>query len=138
MIYNGITIAQNITNKAHSKQDFTTYLTTTKGRYIVSMKNIFTGKNFANCHDMIIRVSDIVETGYYDSIGGWNFEGNYFVDANRHFQDLDLAIQSAKINKQIAIFDTKKVKLYTAVSMVYTGYKIIEFLGRELFNYIYY
>jgi len=35
-------------------------------------------------------------------------------------------------------YKTLFVILYTAVSMVYTGYKIIEFLGRELFNYIYY
>ncbi len=30
------------------------------------------------------------------------------------------------------------VLLYTAVSMVYTAFKIIEFLGKELFNYMYY
>jgi hypothetical protein len=110
MNYNGTTIAQNITNKAHAKKDFTTYLTKSKSRYIVSIKNIFTGKNFANCYDMILRVSKIVNSGYYDSIGGWNFESNYFVDANLHFQDLDLAMQCAKNNKQIAIFDTKENK----------------------------
>jgi len=115
MIYNDITIAQNITNKAHAKKDFTTYLTKLKGRYIVSVKNIFTGKNFVNCHDMIIRVSNILDSGHYDSIGGWNFKDTYFVDANLHFDSLDLAIQSAKNNKQIAIFDTKENKtIYTA------------------------
>jgi len=30
------------------------------------------------------------------------------------------------------------VLLYIAVSIVYTAYKIIDFIGRELFNYIYY
>ena len=35
-------------------------------------------------------------------------------------------------------YKTLFVILYTAVSMVYTAFKIIEFLGRELFNYIYY
>ena len=110
MIYNNTTISQNITNKAHAKKDFTTYLNNSEGRYIVSMKNIFTGKNFANCHDMIIRVSKIVNSKFYDSIGGWNFEGTYFVDANLHFENLDLAIQSAKNRNEIAIFDTKENK----------------------------
>ena len=35
-------------------------------------------------------------------------------------------------------YKTLFVILYTAVSMVYTAFKIIEFLGRELFNYLYY
>ncbi len=30
------------------------------------------------------------------------------------------------------------VVLYTAVSIVYTTFKLIEFIGKELFNYIYY
>ncbi len=30
------------------------------------------------------------------------------------------------------------VLLYIAVSIAYTAYKIIDFIGRELFNYIYY
>ena len=110
MIYNNTTISQNITNKAHAKKDFTTYLNDSKGRYIVSIKNIFTGKNFANCHDMIIRVSKIVDSGFYDSIGGWNFKDIYFVDANLHFQSLDLAKEAAKNRNEIAIFDTKENK----------------------------
>ncbi len=35
-------------------------------------------------------------------------------------------------------YKTLFVILYTAVSMVYTAFKIIEFLGKELFNYMYY
>jgi len=30
------------------------------------------------------------------------------------------------------------VLLYTAIAIVYTTYKLIQFIGRELFNYIYY
>ena len=30
------------------------------------------------------------------------------------------------------------VILYIAVSIVYTAFKLIEFIGKELFNYIYY
>lgn len=110
MIYNDITIVQNITNKAHAKKEFTTYLTKTKSRYIVSMRNIFIGKNFANCHDLILRVSKIVESGYYDSIGGWNFKGTYFLDANLHFDNLEIAFQVARKNNEIAVFDTKENK----------------------------
>ena len=110
MIYNDTTIAQNITNKAHAKKDFTTFLNNSKGRYIVSIKNIFTGKNFANCHDMIIRVSKIVESGFYDSVGGWNYKDTYFLDANLHFDNLEIAFQVAKRNNEIAVFDTKENK----------------------------
>jgi len=110
MIYNDITIVQNITNKAHAKKDFTTYLTKTKSRYIVSMRNIFIGKNFANCHDLILRVSKVVESGFYDSIGGWNYKDNYFLDANLHFDNLEIAFQVARKNNEIAVFDTKENK----------------------------
>ena len=30
------------------------------------------------------------------------------------------------------------VVLYTAIAIVYTTYKVIEFIGKELFNYLYY
>jgi hypothetical protein len=30
------------------------------------------------------------------------------------------------------------ILLYTAIAIVYTTYKTIEFIGRELFNYLYY
>ena len=30
------------------------------------------------------------------------------------------------------------VILYIAISIVYTTFKLIQFIGRELFNYIYY
>ena len=78
MIYNGITKAQNITNKAHAKQEFTTHLTNSKSRYIVSKYNIFIGKNFAKCYDILLRVNKVIDSGFYDSIGGWNFEDTYF------------------------------------------------------------
>lgn len=110
MIYNGITKAQNITNKAHSKQEFTTYLTNSKSRYIVSKHNIFIGKNFAKCYDILLRVSKVIDSGFYDSIGGWNFEDTYFLDANLHFDNLELAIQSAENSGQIAIYDTLENK----------------------------
>ena len=110
MIYNGITKAQNITNKAHSKQEFTTYLTNSKSRYIVSKHSIFIGKNFAKCHDILLRVSKVIDSGFYDSIGGWNFEGTYFLDANLHFDNLELALQSAKNSGEIAIYDTLENK----------------------------
>ncbi len=114
MIYNEITKAQNITNKAHAKQDFTTYLTKSKSRYIVSKYNIFVGKNFAKCHDILTRVTKVIDSGFYDSVGGWNYEGTYWLDANLHFDNLELAIQSAKNSGEIAIYDTvNKVTIYT-------------------------
>ena len=108
MIYNGITIAQNILNKANSKNDFTVILKKNKGRYIVAQYNIYLGKNPSICSDLIIKISDTLEKNIYDSIGGWldSEKGNYWLDANIHFDNLNDCISTAKSSGELAIYDT--------------------------------
>ncbi len=113
MIYNGTTITQTILNKAKSRVDFTTYLNKSKSRYIVSYKNIYLGKNPSNFDGLILRIDKFVKSEAYDSIGGWKDEntGNYYLDANLHFDKLETALQVAKMKGELAIFDTKENKV---------------------------
>ncbi len=113
MIYNGTTITQNILNKAKSRIDFTTYLSKSKSRYIVSYKNIYLGKNPSNFDGLILRIDKFVKSEAYDSIGGWKDTetGNYYLDANLHFHKLETALQVAKNNGELAIFDIKQNKV---------------------------
>ena len=45
MINLSITVTQQINNKANARRDFTTYLSKSKDRYILAVKNIYTGTN---------------------------------------------------------------------------------------------
>ena len=107
------TIAQNILNKANSKQDFTTILKANEGRYIVSNKNIYLGSNPSICSDLIIRITDIVDGNQYSSIGGWTDldTGNYWLDANMHYNNFKLAIETAKHLGELAIYDSLKERV---------------------------
>lgn len=110
-----IPLFQVITNKANSLRDFTFNLKN-KNRYIVSYKNIYTGKNPSMQTDLCVKISNILEKENCCSIGGWkNPENNlYYLDCNRHFYYLLDALTFAKLNNQIAIYDThKKEVLYT-------------------------
>ena len=103
---------QKIVNKSNNKVDFTFNLNNNKKRYIVSIKNIYLGFNPSLCTDLNLRVKKIIDSNLYDSIGGWNgYSSNnskpYYLDANLHFESLDMAVNVAKQNKQMAIFDAK-------------------------------
>mgnify|MGYP003641741394 FL=1 len=113
MIYTQTTIAQNILNKANGKQDFTTILKANEGRYIVSNKNIYLGSNPSICSDLIIRITDIVDGNQYSSIGGWTDldTGNYWLDANMHYNNFKLAIETAKHLGELAIYDSLKERV---------------------------
>lgn len=103
---------QKIVNKSNNKVDFTYNLNNNNNRYIVSVKNIYLGFNPSLCTDLNLRVKKIIDSNLYDSIGGWNGQGTnkskpYYLDANVHFKSLDSAINVAKKNNQMAIFDAK-------------------------------
>lgn len=108
MINLSITITQQINNKANARRDFTTYLSKSNSRYILSVKNLYTGKNPSICFDLISRISDTVEKNIYDSIGGWiDTKTNiYYLDANIHFDSLRECISNAKSYGELAIYDT--------------------------------
>jgi len=121
MITKEIKLSQQIINNANYKQDFTVNIgkeNTVNNRYIVSCYSLYLGSNPSLDFDLLSKVSiicDICENcnSMYNSIGGWlNKETNlYSLDANIHFEDLDIALKFAKVNKQSAIFDkeTKQV-----------------------------
>ena len=114
---NYIELNQQIVNKINAKQNFTFDLSNSKKRYVVSIKNIYKGKNPSLWHDSIIMINSIIKKNslvkdFYDSFGGWADNNNtYFLDLNIHFNDLQTALNIAKQNNQKAIYDieTKKV-----------------------------
>ena len=103
-----LTQTQVINNKANARQDFTSYLNKNKGRYIVSVKNLYTGTNPSTCFDLITRITETVEKNTYDSIGGWMDPETtvYFLDANIHFDSLSLCIANAELYGELAIYDS--------------------------------
>ncbi len=108
MINLSITITQQINNKANARRDFTTYLSKSKSRYILSVKNLYIGKNPSTCFDLITRISDTINKNTYDSIGGWMDTKTYiyYLDANMHFDNLSECISNAKGLGELAIYDT--------------------------------
>lgn len=96
-------LAQNI----KLKNDFTSSLGGNTARYIVSVKNIYTGKNPTA---KLINKQPLQD---FDSIGGWKDKktGKYYLDLNLHFARLNRAIQIGKALNQIAIFDRKLKKV---------------------------
>ena len=100
---------QRLINKVNAKQDFTYNLTDNRQRYIVSTKSVYNGLNPSIEFDLITKVSNILETNNFDSLGGWfNVENkNYCLDLNIHLSDLTTALKLAKVNQQTAIFDSK-------------------------------
>jgi hypothetical protein len=106
-----IPLFQTITNKANQRLDFTYNLRDNLNRrYIVSYKNIFTGKNPSLEFDLSKKISDILETENCCSIGGWTDKNTnlYYLDCNKHFFYLKDALNFARLTNQIAIFDSHK------------------------------
>ena len=114
---NYINLDQQIVNKINAKQNFTFDLSNSKKRYVVSIKNIYKGKNPSLWHESILTINSIIKKDsllkdFYDSFGGWSDKTNtYYVDLNIHFNDLQTALNVAKQNKQKAIYDIKTKKV---------------------------
>ena len=109
---NIITVRQDLINKVNAKQNFTYNLTPNKSRYIVSLKSIYKGFNPSIQFDLIEKVYSILgnKSQSFDSLGGWFNETTkvYCLDLNLHLSDLSTALKLAKVNEQIAIYDSKK------------------------------
>lgn len=114
-----ITQVQKIINLCNTKIDFTFELNKNDAPYIVSVKSLYCGKNPSLDFELNLKISDAINktkiiSKYYDSIGGWTDEKNNFcVDANVHFYNKTLAIDTAKVFNQKAIFDKKNNKVIT-------------------------
>jgi hypothetical protein len=112
-----ISQVQKIVNLCHTKKDFTFELNKNYAPYIVSIKNIYKGKNPSLDFELNLKIKDTINKSniiskYYDSIGGWKDEDdNFCIDANVHFYNLTLAKDTAKAFNQKAIFDKKNNKV---------------------------
>jgi hypothetical protein len=101
-------------NKINSRTDFTHKLSDSPSRYVVTYKKIWSGKNPSINTGISYKLVDIIESGLYDSIGGWKNKktGDYFVGANLHFESMKLALRTAQLLEQGAIHDLEVNKTY--------------------------
>lgn len=110
-----ITINQTIINKINAKEDFSHSINDNSKRYIVGSKNLFMGKNPSLQYNLIYE--DILELDKsFDVVGGWTDRKTnvYYVDYSKTFEDVFEALNVARQNNQIAIYDTlenKTIKL---------------------------
>ncbi len=108
--------AQHVVNQANWLKDFTYHLNDSDesedsdlfapARYVVSMGNIYKGKNPSLDCNLLIKVSDRIKENMYDSISGRldKDTGEYSIDANIHFNHQDLARKVAGDN---VVYDLK-------------------------------
>jgi len=103
-----LTLTQIILNKANSKEDFTHIIDKeATGRYVVATESLYKGTNPSIDLKLRLKISEaLIHPVEYDSIGGWmSPEGEYYLDANWHLEDLDKALGVGEIFKQEAIYD---------------------------------
>ena len=106
-----MTKQQNIINKINAKQDFTVNLTDQSKRYIVGVKNLFSGSNPSTQYDNIYK--DIMNPDQkFDSVGGWLDKDSmiYFVDYSMQLNNLSDALELAKQHNELAIWDSLENK----------------------------
>ena len=100
---------QQIVNKVNSKEEFTYNLTDNYNRYIVSIKNLYTGKNPSLQFDLMTKIQDSINSNNFDSLGTWKDKDNlFYLDANIHLTNFKIAVMTAKEYKQLAIYDNLK------------------------------
>ena len=104
--------SQVVLNKINSKVDFThEFGVDAYRRYVVGSKPLYKGTNPSLDLGILDKIVEVLhEPLLLDSIGGWmnNENGEYCVDANMHFDDIDQALKMAKIWEQVAIFDKER------------------------------
>ena len=107
-----ITINQVLINKINAKQDFSHSINDNSKRYIVGAKNLFSGKNPSLQYDLIYN--DILELNKsFDILGGWTDPKTniYYVDYCNSYNCVFDAMNEARTNNEIAIFDSKENKV---------------------------
>ena len=97
----------NLAQKIKNKVSFTFNLKQNNARYIVSVKNIYTGKL------PTAKVLAKINYADFDSIGGWTDDKTniYYLDANLHLKDKYKAKTIGTALGQIAIFDSKEKRI---------------------------
>ena len=106
---------QDVVNKINAKADFTHNINNTRlERYTVSTKNVFTGKNPSLLLKDTWKVVDDAFNSDQELLGGWLSEdGIYFLDYGISISDLKIAMQFARANNQLAIYDNVSQKVIT-------------------------
>lgn len=107
-----ITINQVLINKINAKQDFSHSINDNSKRYIVGSKNLFMGKNPSIQYTLIYN--DILELDKsFDILGGWTDPktGIYYVDYCNSYNNVFDAMNEARTNNEIAIFDSVENKV---------------------------
>ena len=108
-----VSIAQTILNKCNSKKEFTYFLNWDHGGdYVVSIRNLYTGKNPSLDNDLLRKINkalaDELRFKSFDSIGLWIDENkNICIDANIHVKNKKTALSIAADYNQTAIYDLK-------------------------------
>ena len=106
---------QDVVNKINAKADFTHNINNTRlERYTVSIQNVFTGKNPSLFLKDIWKVVDDAFNSNHELLGGWLSEDDiYFLDYGISITDLRIAMQFARANNQLAIYDNVSQKVIT-------------------------
>jgi len=105
---------QILANNIRAKKDFTLNLGIENSRYIVGAVNLFTG-NPAKLQDNLFKRIESWKEDFadFDTIGGWMDAetGLYYVDLGFRYSNLDIALDRARVFKQISIYDELEKKL---------------------------
>ena len=98
---------QDVVNKINAKADFTHNINRTRlERYTVSTKNVFTGKNPSLFLKNTWKVVEDAFNSDHELLGGWLSEDDiYFLDYGLSISNLRIAMQFARANNQLAIYD---------------------------------
>ena len=106
---------QDVVNKINAKADFTHNINRTRlERYTVSTKNVFTGKNPSLFLKDTWKVVEDAFSSDHELLGGWLSEDDiYFLDYGLSVSDLRIAMQFARANNQLAIYDNVSQKVIT-------------------------
>lgn len=104
---------QDVVNKINAKADFTHNINNTRlERYTVSTKNVFTGKNPSLFLKDTWKVVEDAFNSDHELLGGWLSEDDiYFLDYGISITDLRIAMQFARANNQLAIYDNVSQKV---------------------------
>ena len=101
---------QFLANKINAKQDFTYDYQVNPERYVVGLKNLFTGTNpsLQGSALDIARIGLQAEAG--DCFGGWldTDDGIYYVDISTRTNNLHTALKQARERGEVAIYDSLK------------------------------
>ena len=93
----------------NAKQNFTALIDTDYnyyGKYVVSSECHYKGTNPSIYYEILTLITKLLDSKE-DSIGGWldPDTGFYEVNTNKHFHDLDKAIEFAKEKEQKYVYD---------------------------------